>query len=230
MKLTVVVLVYNEIRTLKKALEDAKAIGIQDKEIIVIDNGSTDGSRQFLESLNDQEFRIIFNQSNLGPGKSVQIGIREARGEFIYIHHSDLEYDHNDAVKMLEAAEKHNLDVVLGSRIKDYSRPISGLIKERPEYIATVIATFLINLWYKREFTDVIGSKLYRSAAISRIPISTYGVGFEFEHISRICKMKLNTGEISVRYLPRTFRRDKKIKPCNLINALISLFKVRYFR
>ena len=133
-------------------------------------------------------------------------------------------------MELLAVAEKGNYDVILGSRIKNKQVSKLSIIKERPEYLASILCTTLINWWYKKNFTDIIGSRIYRTEAIRKIPIGTIGYGFEFEFISRICKLGLRITEIAIPYQPRSNKKGKKIKPYHLINALIGMFKVRFFK
>jgi len=229
-KLTIVITSYNEVRTVLQAVNAAKLIDVKDKEIIIIDNCSTDGTRELLENINDPSINLILHDKNYGFGKSIEIGLNLAKGKYTYIHHADNEYDYKYVSKMLEFAEKNDLDIVIGSRIKDFNDSTLNLIKQRPEYLATIITTYLINLWYKKRFTDIIGSRLYKTLAIKEVPISIYGVaGFDFESISRICKRNLKIEEISIGYTPRLCRKDKKMKWYYMTVALISMFKVRFF-
>jgi len=229
MKLTILILVFNEVKTILQAIDDAKKIQVKDKEIVVIDNCSTDGTRRLLEEMHDASIRVIFQEKNFGAGYSVKVGIKEALGEFLYVHHADLEYDYRSAITMLDTAERNNYEVVFGSRLADNKYSVVGLIRQRPEYLATIIATYLVNRWYNRNFTDIIGSRLYNTNAVRRIPLSSNGMGAEFEHVSRMCKAGLRIGEIPVAYKPRANRSEKKIKPYNMLNALYCLFKIRYF-
>ncbi len=228
MKLTVLVPVFNERATILQAIDNARLIPVPGKEIIVIDNGSTDGTRELLKGLKDPSLSIILYDKNYGYGRSVENAFQAARGEYIFLYHSDVEYDYRDAEKMLAAAEEGNFDIVLGSRLKDRGRGWFSLLRQRPEYAATFVSTELINLWYGKKFTDVIGGRLYRTAAVKKVPIKTYGPGFDFEHVSRMCKMGLKVGEISVNYFPR-MTGEKKIRFYNMIDALFWLFRVRFF-
>lgn len=230
LKLTVVITSYNEVRTVLQAIKDAKLIDVQDKEIIVIDNYSTDGTRELLKKINDSSINLIFQNKNYDFGKSIELGLSIARGKYTYIHHADNEYDYRYVSKMLEFAEKNDLDILIGSRIKDFNDSTLNLIKQRPEYLATIISTYLINLWYGKRFTDIIGSRLYKTSSIKTVPINTYSIaGFDFESISRICKRKFKIGEIAIGYTPRISKKDKKIKWYHMFYALVSMFKVRFF-
>ena len=230
MELSIVVLVYNEVKTVKKAIDDVRSLQIE-KEIIVIDNFSTDGTTKVLESLNYDDIRIIFQSKNFGVGKSYETGFTMAKGKYIFIQHADLEYDYKVCIEMLELAERKKLDAVFGSRFKNYL--IKGsewrLFKSRPANLASIITTYLINKWYGYNFTDVIGAEFYKTSAIKGIPINSYHTGFKFEHVSRMCKQRLKIEEINVGYFPRENPREKKIKFYHMINALLAMMKVKLF-
>jgi len=225
-KITYVVLVWNEVKTIKKAIQDVESIKYSNKEIIVIDNNSTDGTVGILKKF--KNIKIIYRKKNLGAGQSTLTGIKKAKGEYIYIQFSDLEYDHNRSIDMLNYAIKKNLDIVLGSRLKN-KKSICKLILKKPAYLATILTTFLVNLFYKKNFTDIIGAKLYKTETVKKIPFNSFHTGFDFEFISRACKRNLKIGEISIKYKARTNSKDKKIKFYNIFNALYEIFKVKIF-
>jgi len=229
MKLTVIVPVYNEVRTILQAIKDVEKIKVPDKEVFIVDNCSTDGTKELLKGLKlNENYKIIYNERNILSGSFVN-GMRIARGEYLYVHHSDLEYDPGAAMELLAVAEQGGYDVVLGSRLKNNKNSIWNIIKKRPEYLATIICTALINRWYGKNFTDIIGSRLYRTASIQKIPVSTTGNGFEFENVSRMCRCGLKMTEIAIPYRPRSWKEGKKIRPYHLINALLAMFRVRLF-
>lgn len=119
----------------------------------------------------------------MGYGKTVEEGIKNSTGEYIYIHNSDLEYDEKKSIAMMNFAIRKNLDVVLGSRLKNKKNKIKLLIK-KPSYLATLICTFLINKFYDHKFTDIIGAKLYKIKTIKKIPIDSFHMGFDFQFMS----------------------------------------------
>lgn len=227
MKLTIIVPVFNEARTILRAIEEAKKIDVE-KEIIVIDNCSTDGTREILKGLKDSSIKVIFQDKNYGFGNTIKTGLSLTKGEYIFVQMSDLEYDYRHCLWMLEMAEEQNYDAVFGSRLKNNKENKLKIIWKRPEYIASFICTFLINTWYKKNFTDVLGTRFYRTKSVKQVPITTLGVGFEFEHISRMCKYGYKIGEVGVPYKPRQRRREKKIRPYHLFLALLVFFRVRY--
>jgi glycosyltransferase involved in cell wall biosynthesis len=104
-KLTVVIPVYNERGTVMTVLEKVKSLPVS-KEIIVIDNLSTDGTRELLETVSDPEIRVVLQSKNLGKGTSVKLGFAMAKGEWVIIQDADLEYEPNDILRLLEHAEK----------------------------------------------------------------------------------------------------------------------------
>ena len=225
-KLTFVVLVWNEVNTIKKAIEDVKNIKYRNKEIIVIDNASTDGTKEILKKI--KNVKKIYRKKNLGAGKSCVTGIKKAKGNYVFIQFSDLEYDHHRSIDMLNYAINHDLDIVLGSRLKN-KKSYFKLIIKKPAYLATIFTTFLINIFYNKNFTDIIGAKLYKTKSVKKISCNSFHTGFDFEFISRACKKKLRIGEISIKYKPRKDWREKKIKFYNIFNAFYEIFKVKFF-
>jgi len=228
MKLTVIVTVYNEKDTILRAVEDALSLKI-DKEIIVVDNCSTDGTVDILKSIKEPNIKIIYQPENYGYGVSVLTGLNMAKGEYIYIQHSDLEYDISCVYEMLGLAEKENLDVILGSRLmsrKDESK--FKIFRERPWYLGTFITTFLVNLLFGKQFIDIIGNRFFRTRALKAMDMKSLKSGFDFEIASKAVKAKLGlkVREIPVAYKPRT--SGKKVCLMDIFPAVWTIFKVRF--
>jgi len=231
MKLTIFIGCFNERPTILKTVEHAKSITI-DKEIIVIDNCSTDGTREILEGLTgDKDLKIIFHSRNMGVGYSAWEAARLARGDYFYGPGADLEYSMEDVYKMTEIMEREGLDAVFGSRLAD-RKEISrwALIKERPYWLGTIIATFLINMFYGRNFTDVIAVKLIRTDILRSLDCSACNQAFEFELVSKLCRRGYKIDEARASYKPRTFKEGKKIRAFDMMPALWTILKVRIFR
>ena len=219
-------MVYNEIKTVQRAIEDVININYKNKEILVIDNGSKDGSQNVIKKF--KNIRKILRKKNFGVGKTIEEGISKAKGDYIFTQFSDLEYDHKKSIYMMQYAIKKKLDVVFGSRLKKKTSLMLE-IKKRPAVLATIICTFFINKFYKKKFTDIIGVKLYKKNSIKKIPIDCYNNGFEFESVSRICKNNLKIKEVFIKYSPRKNSKDKKIKFYHMFNAIFQIFKVKFF-
>ena len=230
MKLTIVMPVFNEKRTVTQAIREAQQLKI-DKEIIIVDNYSTDGTVELLKKIKEDtdNLQIIFQPKNFGSGVSHRVAVSLAKGEYIYSHHADLEYDINDVYKMLEKAERENLDAVFGSRIANYHQHSNfTLIKERPYTLATLVSTYLVNKWYHKNFSDIIGTKLVKTSVLRQISWAN-NQGAEFEIASRLSKRGCKIGEIPISYKPRSIKEGKKVGVKDAIPALLSLIKVRYF-
>jgi dolichol-phosphate mannosyltransferase len=230
-KITYLIPVYNEIRTVKRAIEDIINLKYYNKEIIIIDNGSTDGSQKIINTFkNNKIIKIILRKKNLGYGRTIDEGIKKAKGDYIFIQYADLEYDYKISTKMIQLAEKYQLDIIIGSRLKKgWEKNIIKIIIKKPAYLATIICTFLINKFYNKNFTDIIGGKFYRTSSVKKIPINSYHAGFDFEFFSRTCKKKFKIKEIFIKYKPREHSSEKKIKFYHMINALYEIFKVKFF-
>lgn len=230
MKLTIVIGCFNEKPTILRAIEEAKALKI-DKEIIVIDNCSTDGTKEILDGLKgDRALKIVLHSKNMGAGYSACEGIKLAQGEYFYGPGADLEYKMDDVYKMIDKLEEGNLDVVFGSRLLDRKNTSKcKLIQERPYWLGTIIATFLINLLYRKNFTDIIATKLIRTSILKELGCKASNQAFEFELVSSLCKKGYKIGEVPVWYKPRTHKEGKTIGAVDMIPALLAILRVRIF-
>ena len=230
MSITFLIPIYNEVKTVRQAIEETLKINIQNKEIIIIDNNSTDGSKNIIEEYrSNKNVKIIYQIKNLGFGNSIQDGFNNSSNEFIYIQYGDLEYDINKCIEMLTLIKEKNLDVVFASRlknIKSFKEMLKELIK-KPSYLATLLCTFMINQFYGKKFTDIIGTKLYRRKTIQPIIPKISGQGFDFELVSLICKNQLNIEEVFIDYTPRKNSSEKKIKFYHLFNAIYAILKIK---
>ncbi|MCM8796933.1 MAG: glycosyltransferase family 2 protein [Candidatus Omnitrophica bacterium] len=230
MKLTIFIGCFNERKTILPAIQEAKSLSI-DKEIIVIDNCSTDGTRQILEGLkDDKDIKIIFHSKNMGAGYSAVEAVALAQGDYFYGPGADLEYKMEDVYKMIDKMEKENLDAVLGSRLLD-RKNISKLqlIKERPYWLGTFVATFLINLFYRKNFTDVIGIALVKTNILRTLNCKSSGQALAFELVSKLCKHRYKIGEVALWYKPRTHKQGKTIRAIDMLPALLMILKVKIF-
>ena len=231
MSITFLIPIYNEVKTVRKAIEETIKLEVPFKEIIIIDNNSSDGSKNIInEYKNIKNIHIIYQKKNLGFGNSIQDGFLKSSHEFIYIQYGDLEYDIHTSIEMLKIIKDKNLDVIFASRLKNINTN-KDVIKElfnKPSYLATLFCTFLVNRFYGKKFTDIIGTKLYRKKAIQPIIPKTSGQGFDFELVSLICKKNLNVEEVNIDYTPRENSSDKKIKFYHIFNAIYGILKIKF--
>ncbi len=232
MSITFLIPVFNEVKTVKKAIEETINFNVPNKEIIIIDNGSTDGTQDIVKEYQHYEdIKIILQNKNFGFGNSIREGFLQSSKEFIYLQFGDLEYDINTSLEMLKKTQEQNLDAIFGSRLKNLKNFVE-LCKttfNNPAYMATLICTFLINFFYNKKFTDIIGAKLYRKETVKHVLPKTSGQGFDFELVSLICKKKLKVDEVFIKYKPRENFSDKKIKFYHMFNAIYGILKVKLF-
>lgn len=229
MKLSIIICCFNEKQTILKVIEEAMALKV-DKEIIVIDNCSTDGTKDILEKFEKSaSLKIVIHNKNMGIGYSAAEGISLAQGTYLYAPGADLEYRTEDVYKMLEKIENENLDVIFGSRLlARKGTSMLRLIKERPYWLGSIIGTFLINLLYSRNFTDIIATKLVKTNILKGLDCQAVNQAFEFELVSRLCKKRYKIGEVAVWYKPRTHKEGKTIRAIDMIFALWAILKIKF--
>lgn len=229
--ITFLIPVYNEIRTLEGAILEIVNLNYTDKQIIIIDNNSDDGSKEIIKKFKDlKDVTIILKDKNLGFGDSIKKGIELSKGEYIYIQYADLEYHIKGFSLMFNKILETKADTVFGERYqKQNIKEILISIKNRPAYLGTLVTTKLINIFYKKNFNDIIGAKLYKTNKIREININSNGQGFDFELISKICKKKYHIETIMIPYKPRAHSSEKKIKFYHMFNALYEILKVKLF-
>jgi len=221
-KLTVVIPVYNERGTVMTVLEKVKALPIS-KEIIVIDNLSTDGTRELLETVSDKEIRVVLQSKNLGKGTSVKLGFAMAKGEWVIIQDADLEYEPSDILRLLEHAEKTGEVAVFGSRLLT-GNP-QGMLAF---YIGRVVLNLIFRLLFGAKTTDVATCyKLVRSDIAKRLRLRCSGFDLDFELASALRRLGYNIAEVPITYRPRTIAEGKKIRPMDGVKAIATMLRVR---
>ena len=231
MIITFLIPVYNEVKTIENAIEEVLQLENIKKEIIIIDNCSTDGSIEIVKKFeNISNVKVILKSKNLGYGDSIKKGFELATGDYIYIQYTDLEYHISGFEIMLKKILETKSDCVFGERYKNNT--LLSHIKEiiyRPSYLATLLTTSLINIFYDKDFNDVIGGKLYKSSKIKSIKVDSNHTGFDFELVSKIVKNNFKVENTLVPYKPRENSSEKKIKFYNIFNAVYEIFKVKFF-
>jgi len=221
-KLTVVIPVYNERGTVMTVLEKVKSLPVS-KEIIVIDNLSTDGTRELLETVSDPEIRIVLQSKNLGKGTSVKLGFAMAKGEWVIIQDADLEYEPSDILRLLEHAEKAGEVAVFGSRLLT-GNP-QGMLAF---YIGRIVLNLIFKLLFGAKTTDVATCyKLVRSDIAKRLRLRCSGFDLDFELASALRRLGYNIAEVPITYRPRTIAEGKKIRPMDGIKAIATMLRVR---
>ena len=210
MKLSIVIPCYNEAVTIKSLLESVQHAPVADKEIIVVDDGSTDGTRELLkDELSSQFDKLICQSVNQGKGAALRAGIAEATGDIVIIQDADLEYDPDQYPMLIEPIESGKADVVYGSRFKG-SAPHRVLFFWH--YIGNKLLTLLSNMLTDLNLTDMETCyKVFRREIIQGIQIEEDRFGFEPEITAKIAKLRCRIYEVGIAYYGRTYEEGKKI-------------------
>lgn len=220
MKLSVIICVYNERDTLPTVLEKVRRTdlgGGWDKEIIVVDNFSTDGTREMLQELDLPGVQALFHPRNLGKGSSVRTGVGHCTGDYAIIQDADLEYDPTEYHKFLELAAARKPAAVYGSRT------LGGraVYKYAANYLGVRFLTALTNLLYGAHLTDVAtGAKMLRTDVFRSLRLAGTGFDLDFELTCKILRLGHEILEVPITYRPRTIAEGKKIRPWDGLWAL----------
>ena len=228
MKISVVIPCFNEKDTISEIIEKVKKENKYIKEIIVIDDCSTDGTREILnEKISEKIDKIILNDKNFGKGYSVRRGIKEATGDIILIQDADLEYDPVDYPRLIEPIIKGNADVVYGSRFV-------GSDEKRVLYfwhsVGNFFLTTLSNMLSNLNLTDMENCyKVFKSDIIKNIDLKENRFGFEPEITAKIAKKNIRIYEVGVKYYGRNYSQGKKITWKDGFSALRCIFIYNLF-
>ena len=223
--LTVIIPAYDEVRTIREIIRRVIETGLA-SEIIVVDDGSTDGTRDILNELARQKkIKTVFHDRNMGKGSAVRSGLEQASGDLILIQDADLEYDPRDYPALLQPIQEDIADVVYGSRFLGGPR--------RPIFfwnmMANKILTLTTNILYNNILTDMeTGYKLFKREVIEDIHIHAKRFDFEPEFTAKILKKKIRIYEVPIRFTPRYYEEGKKIKMKDAFEAMWTLIKYRF--
>jgi glycosyltransferase involved in cell wall biosynthesis len=228
-KITFLIPVHNEEKTISEAIKIVLRLKkIRNKEIIIIDNGSTDKSQAIIRNFKNKFLKIIMRKKNLGYGATIKQAVKIANGKYMYIHFSDNEYDINSVYKMIPLAKKYDLDAVFGSRLKNYTffKKIL-LLKKKPSYLGTLIITGLYNILYKKKFSDVIGSKFYKVSSLKKIYKSKANhFNYDFILKNRMISGNFKILEVFTNYKPR-FTKYGHVKYYHIFPAVYEIIKFK---
>src|SRR5712671_1395749 len=223
---SVIVPVYNEVVHVDELLQAIHASPVK-KEIIIVDDGSTDGTREKLRAMalaNQNDVTIVFHEKNCGKGAAIRTALEYARGEFVLIQDSDLEYDPQDYAALLHPLEQREANVVYGVRP---DRPERGL----RFFLGAKLLTHLTNMLYGAGIHDEATCyKVFRRSLISQIELQCQRFEFCPEVTAKLCRMGEKIAEVPIAYTPRSAGEGKKIRHADGWLAIWTLLRYRFTR
>lgn len=226
MKVSVVIPVYNEVNTIEEIIQRVREVALE-KEIIVVDDGSTDGTREKLQRLHEQGVRVFYHEKNQGKGAALKTGFRNCRGEIVITQDADLEYDPQEYHLLLEPILKGAADVVYGSRLSGGKPQRVYLFWHK---CGNRLLTLLTNILYNNTLSDMeTGYKVFHKKVLDSFIIKSKGFSVEPEITAKIFKRRWRVYEIPISYYGRTYQEGKKITWKQGISAIFSLIWYKIF-
>ncbi len=226
-KLSIIVCAYNERNTIMEVLDRVRAVGLGawEKEIIAVDNCSTDGTRELLQRVNWPEVRTIFQPRNMGKAGSIRTGFAQATGDYGVVQDADCEYDPEELALFVKRVDQTGAEAVFGSRT------LGGraIYKYLQNYLGVRSLTLLTNVLFGGHLSDVaVGTKLIRRDVFNSLDLRGSGFELDFELPCRLLKAGHKVIEVPVSYHPRTVAEGKKIKASDGLRALLTVLRVRF--
>jgi len=226
-KISVIIPVYNEKATILDIHERVMAVDI-DKEIILVDDGSTDGTQEVLRDLDGDSTRVFSHDKNRGKGAALRTALKHVTGDIVIIQDADLEYDPREYPKLIQPIVDGKADVVYGSRFVtgEYRRVLFFW-----HMVGNKFLTFLSNMLTNLNLTDMeTGYKVFRREVLERITIEEERFGVEPEITAKIARLELRIYEVGISYSGRTYKEGKKINWKDGISALRCILKYNLLR
>ena len=230
-KLTFIIPVYNEIKTIEKLIKKILKLNIK-KQIIIIDDGSNDGTEQILRKYKNLLDKLIIHKKNLGKGAAIKSGQKHVKGKYVAIQDADLEYDPNDLKKIINEMDKKNLKVMYGSRVlnKNTFQNIQNFTHILRIW-GNIFLTIFSNFFNSQKLTDAHTCyKVFNSRIFKKIKLKEKGFSFCPEITTKISLMNIDIEEFPINYNGRTYNQGKKITAFDGLDALYVLLKYRYFK
>lgn len=227
MKLSVIICCYNEAATIQGVIKKTQDVDLGagwEREILIVDNCSTDGTRDILGQIEDPEIRIIFHQRNMGKGMSIRTGIENMTGDYLIIQDADKEYDPAEHPKFCRKVEETGAVGVYGSRI------LGGDVKYeyRHAYWGVRLWTCVTNLLFGSHLTDVgTGTKMIRGDVAKSLNLTLTGFDLEFELTDKVLLAGHEIVEVPITYNPRTYAEGKKITVRDGMRILLTMMRDR---
>ncbi len=204
-------------------MDEVKKVDLE-KEIIVVDDGSTDGTQNILKALNDSTVKVLYHSENRGKGSAIKTAQTQVSGEVVIIQDADLEYQPEDYPKLIKPIEDGFADVVYGSRFLGPHRVFMFW-----HYVGNKFLTWLTNILYNTMLTDMeTGYKVFRAEVFKKLKIRSNGFNLEPEITARIFKQKLRVVEVPITHYGRGYDEGKKIGWKDGFIAIWTLIRYRF--
>lgn len=225
MKLSVIIPVYNEVESIQVILKRVHETNLV-HEIVVVDDGSKDGTRDVLAALDGKDsVRVILHEKNKGKGAAVRTGMAAATGDVFLIQDADLEYDPRDFPQLLQPIQEGLADVVYGSRFLGRAHRVTMFW----HLVANQMLTLMTNILYNTILTDMeTGYKVFRREILNGMVLHANSFNFEPEFTAKILKRKFRIFEVPITFNPRDYTQGKKIKLHDAFEAVWTLIKYRF--
>ena len=225
MKLSIIIPVFNEKNTIQKLIEKVRELDIK-KEIIIVDDGSTDGTGKILKGYpQNADFKIFFHPKNKGKGSAIKTALSNVTGEVVVIQDGDLEYEPSDLLELLKPISENKAEVVYGSRLLYFKNDKSYL----RYFFGGKLLTFLANILYNAKLTDESTCyKMFKTDVLKNLNFKSNGFGFCPEVTAKIRKKGIHIFESPIHYTPRKIKQGKKIRWKDGLEAIWILLKYRF--
>ncbi|MEK6876048.1 MAG: glycosyltransferase family 2 protein [Nanoarchaeota archaeon] len=229
MKLSIIMPVYNEEKTILKVISRVKNARLWNikKEIIVVDDFSRDGTRKLLERLQDRRLKVFFHEKNRGKGAAIRTALKHATGDIMLIQDADLEYNPKEYKKLLKPIINGKAKVVYGSRLASIRKNLKKMYKLH--YFGNLFLTVITSALYGAEITDMeTGYKVFKREVIKNMSLKAKRFDFEPEITAKILKKGYKITEVPIDFMGRKFSEGKKITWKDGVKALLYLIKYRF--
>ncbi len=225
MKLSIIIPCYNGMKTLPRLISLVQAAPVEDKEIILVDDFSNDGTREFIKSeIVSLVDRVVYHEKNMGKGAAIRSGVRQATGDVVIIQDADLEYDPNEYPRLMAPILEGKADVVFGSRFSSHG---PHRVLYFWHYLGNRFLTFVSNMFTDLNLTDMESCyKVFRRDVIQAIEIKEDRFGFEPEIVAKVAHMRVRIYEMGITYRGRTYEEGKKIGAKDGMRALYCILRI----
>ncbi len=226
MELSIVIPVYNEKETIKEIIKRVKEIEPFDKEIVIVDDNSIDGTRDILKGVSEEGVKVLFHDKNIGKGGAIRTAFAHVEGDIIVIQDADLEYDPHEIPLLIKPIKDGVADAVYGTRLTGGKPQRVHMFWHK---VGNAIITLIANILYNSTLTDVMTCyKAFRRDLIKDIKIRSNSFAVEPELTAKILKKNPRLYEVPISYYGRSYSEGKKIRFYHIFEVIWALLKFRF--